>query len=163
MVKVQTTLVASPRYHCCRQPGAPRYPWRPGCIRAPAPGRDVPGRAEIDPGIPKCPLNLLYAWANRRIFSECALLNKANQVDFDSAIPNLKSGGLASQIKALFEAAVQCSAHHSNFFPKASRRQAAITAHQFRTRNDRNETQQTRSNASNLQENQRQRFLSRRS
>jgi hypothetical protein len=35
--------------------------------------------------------------------------------------------------------------------------------HQFRTRNDRNETQQTRSNVSNLQENQRRRSLSGRS
>jgi hypothetical protein len=35
--------------------------------------------------------------------------------------------------------------------------------HQFRTRNDRNETQQTRSNWSNRQENQRRRSLSGRS
>ena len=35
--------------------------------------------------------------------------------------------------------------------------------HQFRTRNNRNETQQTRSKSSNLEENQRQQLLSRRS
>jgi hypothetical protein len=40
---------------------------------------------------------------------------------------------------------------------------SAISPHQFRTRNDRNETQQTRSNVANREENQRRRSLSGRS
>src|SRR5258707_2493975 len=48
-----------------------------------------------------------------------------------------------------------CPHHHHAIEGFAQRR----SPHQFRTRNDRSETQQTRSNASNLQEDQRQQFL----
>jgi hypothetical protein len=36
------------------------------------------------------PANLLIEWrSNSRDFSECALINNANYVDFDSVVPNI--------------------------------------------------------------------------
>jgi len=64
----------------------------------------------------------------------------------------------ANRISGRFPRPVR-SSHHS-ILPRAD---TWRSPHQFRTRNDRNEMQQTRSSASNLQENQRKRHFSGRS
>jgi hypothetical protein len=47
------------------------------------------------------PANLLIVWgSNFRDFSECALINKQNHLDFDSAIPRFESWR-PSQLKLL--------------------------------------------------------------
>jgi hypothetical protein len=76
----------------------PRNPFCSSSIRPPArgPGRFTAScettrtRRSLRVRHSEMPANLLIEWrSNSRDFSECALINNANYVDFDSVVPNI--------------------------------------------------------------------------
>jgi len=94
-VRVPGMCEARPRYHRSRQARNASAGWRtgagsPGTRRGQgAPRTDMRRHRSQHSEISA---NLLYALtSNRRDFSECALMDNANQVDFDSAIPKSPS------------------------------------------------------------------------
>jgi hypothetical protein len=101
--QVPGTYETGPRYHRSRQPGTPRQAGERG--RNPAPERQEGGTPRTEmrghrSRHSEISANLLYPLrSNRRDFSECALMDDANQVDFDSAIRRFESSRPSQQIE----------------------------------------------------------------
>ena len=75
----------------------------PRFVAAPVRGRDDSYLdARTSSRDSKMSANLLYSWkSNRRDFSECLLMDNANQLDFDSAIRRFESSRPSQPVRSL--------------------------------------------------------------
>ena len=88
------------RYRRSRQPGTPGQAGERG--QNPAPERQK-GGAPRTIRYSEMSANLFYSLrSNRRDFSECTLMDNANQVDFDSAIPRFESSRPSQPVRSLW-------------------------------------------------------------